>query len=86
MTNKILKMAMASVLLVLFVSCNTSTTMWQLESPDKLVRLVIDQVEEQSETRLYYSIYLKKGDSFLQIMDQSPLGISYAELTTMQSI
>ena len=85
MTNKILKMAMASVLLVLFVSCNTSTTMWQLESPDKLVRLVIDQVEEQSETRLVYSIYLKKGDSFKQIMDQSPLGISYAELASSVS-
>ncbi len=82
MTNKILKMAMASVLLVLLVSCNTSTTMWQLESPDKLVRLVIDQVEEQSETRLVYSIYLKKGDSFKQIMDQSPLGISCAELAS----
>jgi len=85
MTNKILKMAMASVLLVLLVSCNTSTTMWQLESPDKLVRLVIDQVEEQSETRLVYSIYLKKGDSFKQIMDQSPLGISYAELASSVS-
>ena len=77
---------MAPVILVLLVSCNTGTSLWQLESPDKLVRLVIDQVEEQSETRLVYSIYLKKGDSFLQIMDQSPLGISYAELTTMQSI
>ena len=85
MTNKILKMAMASVFLVLLVSCNTSTTMWQLESPDKLVRLVIDQVEEQSETRLVYSIYLKKGDSFKQIMDQSPLGISYAELASSVS-
>ena len=85
MTNKILKMAMASVLLVLLVSCNTSTTMWQLESPDKLVRLVNDQVEEQSETRLVYSIYLKKGDSFKQIMDQSPLGISYAELASSVS-
>ncbi len=82
MTIKIIKMAMLQVLLALIVSCNTSTTQWQLESPDKLVRVMIDQVEDQSDATLYYSIYLKKGDTYKQIMDQSPLGISYTELAS----
>jgi alpha-glucosidase len=75
MTLKTLQIAMVPVLLALLISCSTSSTYFQLDSPDKLVRVVIDQVEEQSDTRLYYSAYLKKGDTYHQIMDPSPLGI-----------
>ena len=82
MTIKTLKIAMVPVLLALMISCNTSTTLWQLESPDKLVRVVINQGQDQSDTQLYYSIYLKKDDAFMQIMDPSPLGVSYAELAS----
>ena len=82
MTLKTLKIAMMPVLLVLLVSCSTINTSFQLESPDGLVRVVISQEEDQSDTRLYYSVYLKKGDSYQQIMDPSPLGLSYAELAS----
>jgi alpha-glucosidase len=75
MTLKTLQIAMVPVLLALLISCSSSSTYFQLESPDKLVRVVIEQVEEQSDTRLYYSAYLKKGDGYQQIMDPSPLGI-----------
>ncbi len=64
MTLKTLQIAMVPVLLALLVSCSTSSTYFQLESPDKLVRVVIDQVDEQSDSRLYYSVYLKKGDGY----------------------
>jgi len=74
MTLKTLKIALLPVLLILLVSCTTSTY-FQLESPDKLVRIVIDQMEDQSDTRLYYSVYLKKDDTYQQIMEPSPLGV-----------
>ena len=74
MTLKTLKIALLPVLMTLLVSCNTSTY-FQLESPDEFVRVVIDQLEDQSDTRLYYSVYLKKDDTYQQIMDPSPLGL-----------
>jgi len=74
MKFKILPLTMVPLLMALMISCN-STVQWQLESPDKLVRVVLDQVEEESGTRLYYSLLLKQNDSFMQIMDPSPLGI-----------
>ena len=75
MKLKTLKIAVLPVIVALLVSCGTTSTYFQLESPDKLVRVVIDQVDEQSDSRLYYSVYLKKGDGYQQIMDPSPLGI-----------
>jgi len=74
MKIKSLLLAMALVLLALTNSC-TSTTLWQLESPDQLVRVTINQVEEKSGTRLYYSILLKEDEGYKQVMDLSPLGI-----------
>ena len=82
MTLKTLKIAMMPVLLVLLVSCSTINTYFQLESPDGLVRVVISQEEEQSGTRLYYSVYLKKGDTYQLVMDPSPMGVSFAELAS----
>jgi len=82
MTIKKISLAMLLVLLALLSSCNTSTTQWQLESPDKSIRVMVDQIEDQSDSRIYYSIYLKKGDEYKQILDPSPLGISYAELAS----
>ncbi|MEA3462048.1 MAG: glycoside hydrolase family 97 catalytic domain-containing protein, partial [Bacteroidota bacterium] len=74
MKIKILLMTMVPVLLALTNSCS-STTLWQLESPDQLVRVTINQVDEKSGTRLYYSILLKEDEGYKQIMDLSPLGV-----------
>jgi hypothetical protein len=73
MKIKTLLLAMVPVLLVLTSSC-TSTTLWQLESPDQLVRVTINQVEEKSGSRLYYTILLKEDEAYKQLMDLSPLG------------
>ena len=81
MKLKTLKIAIAPVLLALLVSC-TNSTYFQLESPDKLIRVVISEEEDNSDTRLYYSVLLKKGDTYEQIIDPSPLGISYAEFAS----
>lgn len=75
MKIKIPLMAMGLVLLALMISCS-STSLWQLESPDEQVRVTINQVEEKTGTRLYYSIFLKKDEGYQQIMDPSPLGVS----------
>jgi hypothetical protein len=74
MKIKILLLAMVPLLMALMISC-TDTIQWQLESPDTSVRIVIDQHDEKSGSRLYYSLLLKEGDHYRQIMDQSPLGI-----------
>lgn len=76
MKIKIPLMAMMPVLLAMLNSCNTSTTLWQLESPDQMFRVTINQEEELTGIRLYYNLYLKEGDTYKQILDQSPLGVS----------
>lgn len=62
-------------MMALLISCNTPLTQWQLESPDGSIRVNIAQSEDQAETRLYYSIYLKLGDDYTEILEPSPLGV-----------
>lgn len=75
MTMKILKMAIMPLLLALMVSCSTTTSQWQLESPDHSIKVIVTKVRNQSDSRLYYSVYLNLGRNFVQIMEPSPLGI-----------
>jgi len=74
MKIKILLLTVMPVLLALTNACS-SNTLWQLESPDQLVRVTIKQVEEKSGTRLYYSILVKEDEGYKQILDLSPLGV-----------
>ncbi len=82
MTIKKISLATLPVLLSLLISCNTSTNQWQLESPDQSIRIRVEQLADQNESSLYYSVFLKEGDAYKQIMEASPLGISYAELAS----
>lgn len=75
MKTKTVLLIVVPILLALLVSCKSTSTIFQLESPDKLVRVVIGQEKDLSDGRLYYSIYLKQGDTYERLMDPSPLGL-----------
>jgi len=86
MALKTFKIAMISVILTLLISCKPSSLQWQLDSPDSKVRIELSQTPDQAESGLYYSVYLKKGDSLVQIMDPSLLGVVGSESSFVEDL
>jgi hypothetical protein len=61
--------------LPVMISCNPTDTLWQLYSPDNQLMVEISMQEKGSGDGLYYAIFRKDNDTYVPIMDPSPLGI-----------
>lgn len=75
MKQRISLILMAALIMALQYSCKTPGSGWHLESPDSTIRILVEQSNNQAESLLYYSVFLKQGDDYKQILDPSPLGI-----------
>ncbi|MEN8156846.1 MAG: glycoside hydrolase family 97 catalytic domain-containing protein [Bacteroidota bacterium] len=75
MNHLIHKIITGLALLLLLNSCNQNSSTWQIDSPEKQIRVELKMQGNEGEERLYYSIYIKENRSFKEIMDLSPLGI-----------
>lgn len=57
-------------------SCKTSEkNSWSIESPDKNIRATINYGIETDSAKLYYSVFIKENDAYVQVMEPSLLGI-----------
>ena len=59
----------------LLTGCNREKSRWRLNSPGNLIRVELIRKDLQPSGQLYYSVYVNRGDSVVQLLDPSPLGI-----------
>jgi hypothetical protein len=76
MKNKYLLIVFGLCLSLFTVSCgNDHENSWQIDSPNKSIRIIVQKDTESNLNGLFYTVLLKNDDSYEVFMDNSQLGI-----------
>ncbi len=78
------------ILISLFISgltaCSRKDAAFRMESPGQILRIEIGHLNNEMPAKLYYSVYMLRGDSFYQVMELSPLGLEREDTRFVENL